>query len=49
MESYPSDFTSSSIKKELGTEEYEIYLRMKELKKEKGEIKTRLPFELSIH
>jgi protease-4 len=49
MESYPSDFTSSSIKKELGTEEYEIYRRMKELKKEKGEIKTRLPFELSIH
>jgi protease-4 len=49
MESYPSDFTSSSIKKELGTEEYEIYRRMKELKKEKGEIKTRLPFELSFH
>jgi protease-4 len=49
MESYPSDFTSTSIKKELGAEEYEIYRRMKELKNEKGEIKTRLPFELSFH
>jgi protease-4 len=49
MSTYPSDFTSTSIKKELGAEDYEMYHRIKELKKEKGEIKTRLPFELSIH
>jgi protease-4 len=49
MSTYPSDFTSTSIKKELGAEDYEMYRRIKELKNEKGEIKTRLPFELSIH
>lgn len=46
---YPDELSRSSLKKELGAEEYEIFLRLKELKNEKGEIKARMPFELSIH
>lgn len=49
MNSYPDQFTRSSLKKELGAEEYEIYLRLKELKNDRGEVKARMPFELSIH
>jgi protease-4 len=49
MNVYPDELSRSSLKKELGSEEYEIFLRLKELKNEKGEIKARLPFELSIH
>ena len=46
---YPDELSRSSLKKELGAEEYEMFLRLKELKNEKGEIKARMPFELSIH
>lgn len=46
---YPDELSRSSLKKELGAEEYDIFLRLKELKQEKGEIKARMPFELSIH
>lgn len=46
---YPDELSRASIKKELGAEEYEIFLRMKALKNEKGEVKARMPFELSIH
>ena len=49
MNVYPDELSRASIKKELGAEEYEIFLRMKELKNEKGEVKARMPFELSIH
>ena len=49
MNVYPDELSRSSLKKQLGTEEYEIFLRLKELKNEKGEIKARMPFELSIH
>lgn len=49
MNVYPDELSRSSLKKELGAEEYEIFLRLKELKNEKGEIKARMPFELSIH
>ncbi len=49
MDVYPDELSKASIKKELGAEEYEIFQRMKQLKNEKGEIKARMPFELSIH
>lgn len=49
MNVYPDELSRASIKKELGTEEYEVFLRMKDLKNEKGEVKARMPFELSIH
>jgi protease-4 len=49
MNTYPDQFSRSSLKKELGAEEYEIYLRLKELKNDRGEVKARMPFELSIH
>ncbi len=49
MNVYPDELSRASIKKELGAEEYEIFLRMKELKNERGEVKARMPFELSIH
>lgn len=46
---YPDELSKASIQKELGKEEYEIFLRLKDLKSEKGEVKARMPFELSIH
>lgn len=49
MNVYPDELSRSSLKKELGAEEYEIFMRLKDLKNEKGEIKARMPFELSIH
>ena len=49
MNTYPDQFSRSSLKKELGAEEYEMYLRLKELKNDRGEVKARMPFELSIH
>jgi protease-4 len=49
MNVYPDELSRSSLKKELGADEYEIFLRLKELKNEKGEIKARMPFELAIH
>lgn len=48
MEKGSSDFTASSIQQELGAEEYQLFRRIKEMKQEKGEIKTQLPFEFII-
>jgi protease-4 len=49
MNVYPEELSRSTIKKELGKDDYETYLRLKELKNERGEVKARMPFELSIH
>ena len=46
---YPTDFTEASIKKIIGDEEFLLLKQIQSLKKEKGEIKTRLPFELILH
>lgn len=48
MEKGSTDLTSSAIQKELGADEYQLFKRIKEMKQEKGEIKTQLPFEFII-
>jgi len=48
MDKGSSDLTSSTLKKELGMEDYQLFKRIKALKEEKGEIKTQLPFEFII-
>lgn len=48
MENGSTDLTSSAIQKELGADEYQLFKRIKEMKQEKGEIKTQLPFEFII-
>jgi hypothetical protein len=48
MDNGSSDLTSSTLKKELGMEDYQLFKRIKALKEEKGEIKTQLPFEFII-
>lgn len=48
MEKGIGDYSSSSIQQELGTEEYQLFKRIKEMKQERGEIKTQLPFEFII-
>lgn len=48
MDKSSSDFVSSSLQKELGVEEYNLFKRIRAMKQEKGEIKTQLPFEFSI-
>jgi len=48
MDKASSDLTSSTLKKELGMEDYQLFKRIKALKEEKGEIKTQLPFEFII-
>ncbi len=49
FDQYPTDFTEASIKKNIGDEEFLLLKQIQSLKKEKGEIKTRLPFELILH
>ncbi len=48
MDKGGSDLTSSTLQKELGTEDYQLFKRIKAMKEEKGEIKTQLPFEFII-
>jgi protease-4 len=49
FDQYPTDFTESSIKKEIGAEQFAIYKRIQKIKTEKGDIQTRMPFEFNIH
>jgi hypothetical protein len=48
MDKGSNDLTSSTLQKELGTEDYLLFKRIKSMKEEKGEIKTQLPFEFII-
>jgi protease-4 len=48
MDKGSNDLTSSTLQKELGTEDYQLFKRIKSMKEEKGEIKTQLPFEFII-
>lgn len=48
MDKSSSDLATSSIQKELGVEEYNLFKRIRAMKQEKGEIKTQLPFEFII-
>jgi len=49
LDQYPTDFTEAAIKKNVGEDEYIWLKQIQTLKKEKGEIKTRLPFDLILH
>jgi len=49
LNQYPTDLTETSLKKELGMELYSMMKRIQQLKADKGEIQTRIPFEFSIH
>ncbi|PHX73781.1 MAG: signal peptide peptidase SppA [Chitinophagaceae bacterium] len=49
LNQYPTDFTETSLKKELGMELYSMMKRIQQLKAGKGEIQTRIPFEFYIH
>ena len=49
LNQYPTDLTETSLKKELGKELYSMMKRIQQLKADKGEIQTRIPFEFSIH
>jgi hypothetical protein len=46
---YSREFSSSKLEVELGTDNYKLMQRMKQIKAETGEVKARLPFEFSIH
>jgi len=46
---YSREFSSSKLEAELGTDNYKLMQRMKQIKAETGEVKARLPFEFSIH
>jgi protease-4 len=48
MDKGSSDLTSSTLQKELGMEDYQLFKRIKAMKEEKGEIKSQLPFEFII-
>ena len=48
MQKYPGELSSSSMEKEIGKDEYMIYKRIKTIKEESGEIKSRLPFDFFI-
>jgi protease-4 len=49
FDQYPTDFTEASIKKNIGKENYQLFKQIESLKNEKGEIKTRLPFDLNLN
>jgi protease-4 len=49
FDQYPTEFTEASIKKNIGRENYQLYKQIESLKNEKGEIKTKLPFELNLN
>ena len=49
FDQYPTDFTEASIKKNIGNENYQLFKQIESLKNEKGEIKTRLPFDLNLN
>lgn len=49
LNKYSGDLVSSKMEKELGVEEYSIMKRIRQIKSETGEAKTRIPFEFSIH
>jgi protease-4 len=49
FDQYPTEFTEASIKKNIGNENYQLYKQIESLKNEKGEIKTKLPFELILN
>ncbi|MFN5423488.1 MAG: signal peptide peptidase SppA, partial [bacterium] len=48
LQQYPNELSSSSIEKEMGRDEYMIFKRIRSLKEESGEIKSRLPFDFFI-
>ena len=48
MDKGSSDLTSTTLQKELGMEDYQLFKRIKAMKEEKGEIKSQLPFEFII-
>ena len=48
MDKGSSDLTTSTLQKELGVEEYQLFKRIKAMKAETGEIKSQLPFEFII-
>jgi len=49
FDQYPTDFTEASIKRNIGKENYQLFKKIESLKNEKGEIKTRLPFDLNLN
>ncbi len=49
FDQYSTDFTEASIKKNIGKENYQLFKQIESLKNEKGEIKTRLPFDLNLN
>ena len=48
MDKGSSDLATSTLQKELGVEEYQLFKRIKAMKAETGEIKSQLPFEFII-
>lgn len=48
LQQYPDELSSSSIEKEIGADEYMIFKRIKALREESGEVKSRLPFDFFI-
>ena len=49
FDQYPTDFTEASIKKNIGKDDYMLFKQIQSIKNEKGEIKTRLPFDLRLN
>jgi protease-4 len=49
FDQYPTEFTEASIKKSIGKENYQLYKQIESLKNGKGEIKTKLPFDLILN
>ncbi len=48
LQQVPDELSSSSIEKEIGKDEYMIFKRIKALKEESGQAKSRLPFDFII-